>query len=137
MYLVLLAAGPMLFPFVRRRQGGRRLVLRAAALTLAVGTVWTGVLVAARPLITLVLGQEAPAVGTTALLGWSMALAGVTAMVVSAGVARGVARPWPPLLFGVPALGLVATADGSPAVAEALAEAGVQVASSRAVRSSV
>jgi hypothetical protein len=102
-YLVLLAAGPMLFPFVRRQRGGRRLIVRAAATTLAAGGLCTGLLVAALPLIAAVLGQGTPGPAATALLGWSMALAGATAVVVSAGVARGVARPWPPLLLGVAA----------------------------------
>ncbi len=52
-YLALLAAGPLLFPFVRRRQGGRRLIAGSALVTLSVGVAVAALLVAARPLIAL------------------------------------------------------------------------------------
>lgn len=113
-YLVLLAAGPMLFPFVRRQRGGRRLIVRAVAVTLVVGGACTAALVAGRPLIAAVLGQATPGPAAAALLGTAMALAGATAVVVSAGVARGVARPWPPLLLGVVAELLCLTAHPDP-----------------------
>ena len=103
-YLVLLAAGPLLFPFVRRRQGGRRLIVGSALVTLAVGVVVTALLVAALPLIAAVLGRPRAGLTEFSLLGLAMALAGVTAIVTTAAVARGVKRPWPPSAIGIASL---------------------------------
>jgi hypothetical protein len=74
-YLVLLAAGPLLFPFVRRRQGGRRLIVGSALVTLAVGVVVTALLVAALPLIAAVLGRPRAGLTEFSLLGLAMTLA--------------------------------------------------------------
>lgn len=100
-YLVLLAAGPLLFPFVRRQGGRGGLVLRAAGVTLGAGLACTGLLLAARPVVAAVLGQPRATIEALGLLGVAMALAGVSAFVTSAGVARGVVRPWPPLVLGI------------------------------------
>jgi hypothetical protein len=100
-YLVLLAAGPLIFPFVRRHRGGPKLVLGSALVTFAVGVVVTVALTAALPIIAVVLGQHRAGVVEFALLGLAMALAGVTAIITTAGVARGVKRPWPPAVVGI------------------------------------
>jgi hypothetical protein len=99
-YLVLLAAGPLLFPFVRR-QGEPRLVLRAAGVTLGAGLACAGLVLVARPVVAAVLGQPRATIAALVLLGTAMALAGVSSLVTSAGVARGVVRPWPPLALGI------------------------------------
>jgi hypothetical protein len=103
-YLMLLAAGPFVFPFVRRLQSGRRLIVGTAAAALVVGVALTAVLVAARPLIAVVLGRPKAGFVEFGFLGLAMALAGVTGIVVNAGVARGVKRPWPPLVLGLATL---------------------------------
>jgi hypothetical protein len=103
-YLALLAAGPLLFPFVRRRQGGRRLIAGSALVTLSVGVVVAALLVAARPLIAVILGRPRAGLADFTLLGLAMALAGVTAIVTTAAVARGVKRPWPPAAIGIAGL---------------------------------
>jgi hypothetical protein len=100
-YLALLAAGPMLFPFVRRRDSEKALIVRAAALTFALGVASAVLLVACRPLIARVLDQPEPRVVLLATLGLAMTFAGETAMMVNAAVARGVRRPWPPLAIGI------------------------------------
>jgi hypothetical protein len=71
---------------------------------LVVGVVLSVVLVAARPLIAAVLGRPKAGFVEFGLLGLAMALAGVTGIVVNAGVARGVKRPWPPLVLGLATL---------------------------------
>jgi hypothetical protein len=101
-YLVLLAAGPLVFPFVRRHQGGRRLVIGAALITFAVGVLFTILIGAALPIIAVVLGRPRAGLIEFGFLGLAMALAGVSGIVTTAGVARGVKRPWP-----APALGIV------------------------------
>jgi hypothetical protein len=103
-YLALLAAGPLLFPFVRRGEGGRRLIAGSALVTLLVGVAVAALLVAARPLIAVVLGRPRAGLAEFALLGLAMALAGVTAIVTTAAVARGVKRPWPPSAIGIASL---------------------------------
>jgi hypothetical protein len=97
-YLVLLAAGPLLFPFVRRGGGRRRLVVGACVVSFAVGLVFTALLIAA------VLGQPKAGFATFGLLGVAMTLAGLTGIVISTGVARGVSRPWPPMVLGLAVL---------------------------------
>jgi hypothetical protein len=103
-YLVLLAIGPLLFPFVRQGEGRRRLVMGACVVSFGVGIAFTALLLAARPLIASVLGQPRAGFAPFGLLGIAMALAGVTGVVVSTGVARGVTRPWPPLVLGLSVL---------------------------------
>jgi hypothetical protein len=103
-YLLLLAAGPIVFPFVRRLHGARQLIATTAAIALAVGVVFTVVLVAIRPFIATVLGRPEAGFLEFGLLGLAMSLAGVSGLVVNAGVARGVRRPWPPLLLGIATL---------------------------------
>jgi hypothetical protein len=103
-YLVLLAAGPLLFPFVRRGEGRHRLVVWASLVSLGVGLAFTALLVTARPLIAGVLGQPKAGLPELGLLGAAMALAGVTGIVINTGVAKGVKRPWPPLVVGLAAL---------------------------------
>lgn len=103
-YLVLLAAGPLVFPFVRRHQGGRRLVVAAALITLAVGVVFTVLIGAALPVIAVVLGRPKAGLLEFGLLGLAMAFAGVSGIVTTAAVARGVKRPWPPPVLGIAVL---------------------------------
>jgi len=101
-YLMLLAAGPLVFPFVRRLQGGgKRLIVVTAAVAWGVGVVFSVVLVAARPLIATVLGRPEAGLVEFGLQCLAMAFAGVTGIVVNASVARGVKRPWPPLALGI------------------------------------
>ena len=100
-YIALLAIGSIIFPFVRLNPS-RRLIVKAAGGTLALGLAVTGVLVALRHVIGIVLNQPAPSFLLLALLGGAMAVAGTTSVFINAGVARGVARPWPP-----PAMGMV------------------------------
>ena len=103
-YLVLLAAGPLLFPFVRRGEGRRRLVIGASVVGFGVGVVFTALLLAARPFIATILGQPEAGATELGLLGVAMALAGVTGIVINTGVARGLRRPWPPLIMGLAVL---------------------------------
>jgi hypothetical protein len=124
-YLVLLAAGPIIFPFVRQ-SGRRRLVAVATAGTVAIGCVATAVLVAARPLIGKTLGQTAPSASLLWTLGAAMALGGGTAVLMNAAVARGIERPWPAVALAI--LGLIAYSRSRPgpvsfAVAVLLAQA--------------
>jgi hypothetical protein len=124
-YLVLLAAGPIVFPFVRQ-SGRRRLVGLATAGTVAIGCVATAVLVAARPLIGKTLGQAAPSASLLWTLGAAMALGGGTAVLMNAAVARGIERPWPAVALAI--LGLIAYSRSRPgpvsfAVAVLLAQA--------------
>jgi hypothetical protein len=102
-YLVLLAAGPMLFPYVRR-QGHTRLVVLAAAATLALGLVVTAFLLPFRGLIGTLLGHSAPGLSLLLILGVAMSCAGTTAVIINAEVARGVGKPWPPLVAGIVAI---------------------------------
>jgi hypothetical protein len=99
-YIVLLAAGPMIFPFVRRN-ASPKLILLAAGGTLLFGLLVTAVLLPLRHLIGILLDQATPSLLLMALLGSAMAAAGTTAVLLNAGVARGVARPWPPLVLGM------------------------------------
>jgi hypothetical protein len=124
-YLVLLAAGPIVFPFVRQ-SGRRRLVGLATAGTVAIGCVATAVLVAARPLIGKTLGQAAPSASLLWTLGAAMALGGGTAVLMNAAVARGIERPWPAVALAI--LALIAYSRSRPgpvsfAVAVLLAQA--------------
>ncbi len=99
-YLALLAIGPVIFPSVRGRPD-RGLVLGAASAALAFGVVCAVALVAAGHLIAAVLGRSPADPVEMGLLGLSMALAGVTGIAISAGIARGVRHPWPPLALGI------------------------------------
>jgi hypothetical protein len=103
-YLILLAAGPLVFPFVRRHESGRRIIIGTALVAFAVGVFFTVVLVAARPLIADILDRPQAEVLVLGLLGLTMTFGGVTAMVINAGVARGVKHPWPPLVMGIATL---------------------------------
>jgi hypothetical protein len=99
-YIALLAIGSIIFPFVRL-SASRRLIVKAAAVTFALGLVVTGVLLVSRHLIGVVLDQPDPSVVLLALLGTAMAVGGTTSVFINAGVARGVARPWPPPAMGI------------------------------------
>ena len=99
-YIVLLAAGPMVFPFVRRNASSRLIVLAAGA-TVMIGLLVTAVLLPLRHLIGIALGRPAPSLLLLGILGGAMAVAGGTSVLVNAGVARGIARPWPPLVIGM------------------------------------
>ena len=99
-YLALLAIGPLIFPSMRGRPN-RRLVLGAAAVALAFGAACAGALVIGRHLIADVLGRPPADPLEMGLLGLSMAFAGVTGIAISAGIARGVRHPWPPLALGI------------------------------------
>jgi hypothetical protein len=99
-YLALLAIGPLIFPSMRGRPD-RRLVLGAAGVALAFGAACAGALVIGRHLIADVLGRPPADPLEMGLLGLSMAFAGVTGIAISAGIARGVRHPWPPLALGI------------------------------------
>jgi len=99
-YLALLAAGPLLFPSVRRRPS-RRMILGSAGATLAFGCACTGLLVVARHLVGAILGRATASPLELAMLGIAMSFAGVTGLAISAGIARGVRRPWPPCAVGI------------------------------------
>jgi hypothetical protein len=99
-YLVLLAAGPFAFPFVRRDRG-RRLIAVSALLTLSAGLVVTALLVLFRGQIGIILGQNPPGPFLLLALGAAMSCAGTTNLILNAEVARGVRRPWPPLFVGI------------------------------------
>jgi GT2 family glycosyltransferase len=101
-YLALLAIGPLIFPSVRGRPD-RRLVLGAASVALAFGVLCAAALVAGRHLIAGVLGRPPADPLEMGVLGVAMALAGVTGIAISAGIARGVRHPWPPLAVGIAA----------------------------------
>jgi|GEM_PF-2991327 len=105
-YIVLLAAGPMVFPFVRRN-ASPKLILLAAGGTLLFGLLVTAMLLPLRHLIGILLDQATPSLLLMAVLGSAMAAAGTTAVLLNAGVARGVARPWPPLVLGMIAIAAV------------------------------
>jgi hypothetical protein len=110
-YLVLSAVGPILFPFVRRHSS-RKLVGLGSAATLAVGLAASVALVFLRPVIAAVLGQKEATVENMALLCVAMSLAGATATIVNSGIARGVARPWPPTAVGMVALVVCSRVEG-------------------------
>jgi hypothetical protein len=118
-YLVLLAAGPFAFPFVRRDRR-RRLIGVAALLTLSGGLVVTVVLVLLRGEIGIILGQNPPGPVVLLVLGAAMSCAGTTNLVLNAEVARGVRRPWPPLLVGI---AVIAVAWATKPTADAFAAA--------------
>ena len=99
-YIVLLAAGPMVFPFVRRNASSRLIVMAAGA-TVMIGLLVTAFLLPLRQLIGIAFGRPAPSLLLLAILGSAMALAGGSSVLVNAGVARGIARPWPPLVIGM------------------------------------
>jgi GT2 family glycosyltransferase len=102
-YLALLAIGPLIFPSVRGRPD-RRLVLGASFIALAFGAVCAVALVLGRHLVADVLGRAAAGPLEMGLLGLAMAMAGVTGIAISAGIARGVKHPWPPLALGILAM---------------------------------
>ena len=99
-YLFLLAAGPFVFPFVRRNRG-RRLIGVAALLTLSVGLIVTVLLVLLRGQIGIILGQNPPGPVLLLVLGAAMSCAGTTNLILNAEVARGIRRPWPQLFVGI------------------------------------
>ena len=99
-YLVLLAAGSFVFPFVRRDRG-RRLIGVAALLTLSVGLIVTVLLVLLRGEIGIILGQRPPEPYLLFVLGAAMSCAGTTNLILNAEVARGFRHPWPPLFVGI------------------------------------
>lgn len=123
-YIVLLAAGPMVFPFVRRNASAK-LILLAASGTLLFGLMVTAVLLPLRHVIGIVLNQATPSLLLMAVLGSAMAAAGTSAVLLNAGVARGVARPWPPLALGMIAI-TVSWASHPSAITFALTVLGAQ-----------
>jgi hypothetical protein len=102
-YLVLVAVSTLIFPHVRVH-AERRTIVMAAAATLGIGFVATGMLVALRGPIAGILGQNVASLPLFIILGVAMSAAGATGTVVNGGIALGVARPWPPLLIGMVAL---------------------------------
>jgi GT2 family glycosyltransferase len=99
-YLALLAIGPLIFPSARGRPD-RRLVLGAASAALGLGVACTGLLAGGRHLMGAVLGRAPASPLELVLLGLAMALAGITGIAISAGIARGARHPWPPLALGI------------------------------------
>jgi hypothetical protein len=77
------------------------LIVHAAAATFALGLVVTGMLLVLRHVIGAVLDQPTPSFLLLAVLGTAMAVGGTTSVFINAGVARGVARPWPPPAVGM------------------------------------
>lgn len=110
-YLGLAALGPILFPFVRRHSS-RKLVVAGSGATLVLGLVASVALVLLRPVIAAILGQQEATVENMALLCVAMALAGATATIINSGIARGVARPWPPTAVGMVALTVCSRLEG-------------------------
>lgn len=99
-YLVLLAVSTLIFPYVRAN-ASRRTVVLWSSVTLGVGLLVTGALVAFRGTIGTVLGQTDASLFLLVALGAAMSIAGATGIVINGGIALGVARPWPPLLVGI------------------------------------
>jgi hypothetical protein len=116
-YLVLLAASTLIFPYVRVH-ARRKVVLLVAAATLVLGLLITTGLGVSRGIIGAVLGQNAASLSLLVALGAAMSVAGAIGIVINGGIALGVARPWPPLLLGIACLmvcslfGLTAAAFG-------------------------
>jgi len=98
-FLGLQVGGWLLFPFARRLTG-KAVAIVPALVTVGVGALGTGVLIALRPFIAFVLDQGTPSGLLLGVLGLAMALAGGTGVCITASVARGTHRPWPPLLAG-------------------------------------
>jgi hypothetical protein len=124
-YSALLAAGPLVFPFVRAQARRRHsapesaakwLIAQAASATVGLGVVMAVGLGLVRPLIGVALGKGEPGLGLLLILGLAMSFAGGTAVVANAGVARGVARPWPPVALGMAVLVAVALVGPSATV---------------------
>ena len=99
-YIMLVAVSTLIFPYVRVN-AQRRTVVLAAGATLGLGLVVTAVLAASRGAIAAVLGQHTASLPLLVALGAAMSIAGATGIVISGGIALGVARPWPPLLLGM------------------------------------
>ena len=99
-YLLLAAISTLIFPSVRIH-ACRSTVVRATVGTLGFGLVATGVLLLLRGTIGSILGQQAASAPLLAMLGCAMALAGATGVVLNGGIALGVTRPWPPMVFGM------------------------------------
>jgi hypothetical protein len=98
-YLILVAVGTLIFPYVRVHASRRTVILSTLA-TFALGLATTGALVPARRFIATLLGQNIASLQLFVLLGIAMSVAGATGIIVNGGVALGVARPWPPLVLG-------------------------------------
>jgi hypothetical protein len=104
----------------------------AAAGTVGLGLVVTGLLVVVRPLIGAVLGQAEPGAVLIVALGAAMSLGASTALLVNAAVARGVARPWPAIAVAIVALAVFSRSSPDPlsfAVGMLVAQAGAAVLS--------
>ncbi len=99
-YIVLVAVSTLIFPHVRVN-ARRRTVVLAAGATLGLGLVVTAVLATLRGPIAALLGQHTASLPLLLALGAAMSIAGATGIVISGGIALGVARPWPPLLLGM------------------------------------
>jgi hypothetical protein len=99
-YLVLLAASTLIFPYVRVH-AKRRTVIVASVITMAIGLAVTIGLALARGIVGGLLGQERASLSLLLVLGAAMSVAGATGIVINGGIALGVKRPWPPLLLGI------------------------------------
>jgi hypothetical protein len=112
-FLALLAAGMIAFPFVRQTAARRALVAPVLA-TLSAGVVLAVMLVLARPLVAAILGRNEPGAGLTALVALAMALAASTSLVVNLSIARGARRPWVPMAAALPVVVAAAVSHPSP-----------------------
>ena len=102
-YLVLLAASTLIFPYVRVR-ARRMTVILGASVTLGIGLMATAALILLREPMSSILGQSTASPTLLLALGAAMSVAGALGIVISSGIALGVARPWPPLLLGIACL---------------------------------
>ena len=112
-FLALLAAGMIAFPFVRQTAARRTFVVPVLA-TLSAGVVLAIMLVAGRPVVAAVLGRDEPQAVLTSLVALAMALAASTSLVVNLSIARGARRPWVPLAAALPVVVGAALSHPSP-----------------------
>jgi hypothetical protein len=103
-YVVLLATTPLVFPFVRRRQVARRLLVVTTLVSIAVGLLCSVLVATLLPLVGLILGRPRAGILEFGLLGLAMTFAGTSGVIITASIARGVKRPWPPPALGIACL---------------------------------
>ena len=89
-YLVLAAVSTLIFPYVRVK-ASRRTVVSWSAITLGMGLVVSGALVALRGTVGTVLGQSEASLPLLLGLCAAMSVAGATGIVINGGIALGVA----------------------------------------------
>lgn len=99
-YVVLVAASTLIFPYVRV-QASRRPAVTWSIVTIGIGLAITGGLILLRRTIASVLQQHIASLPLLVMLGIAMSIAGATGIVISGGIALGVRRPWPPVLLGM------------------------------------